>query len=97
MWGRVSRQPARLLAALQQARLASGPPLSRDPRFATVQDVDLAFFESVLGPEGVVTDPHELQPFNKSVLCALAGDLAVHTCVLDCAQIHPGIVRHQGS
>jgi len=97
MWGRVSRQPARLLAALQQARLASGPPLSRDPRFASVQDADLAFFESVLGPGGVVTDPHELQPFNKSVLRALAGDLALSACPLDCAQIHPGVVRHEGS
>ncbi len=46
------------------ARLASGVP-ERDARFASVQDADLRFFESVLGGGGVVTDPHELAPFNK--------------------------------
>lgn len=47
-------------------RLASGVP-ERDPRFATVRDADLRFFESVLGGAGVVTDPHELARFNKCV------------------------------
>lgn len=61
---RGTRQPARLLAALDQARLAAGL-VQRDPRFASVTDADLAFFESVLGSGGVVTDPHELQPFNR--------------------------------
>lgn len=60
-----SRQPASLLlAALRQARWASGLP-QRDPRFSSVTDADLAFFEIVVGPGGVVTDPHDLQPFNK--------------------------------
>jgi hypothetical protein len=60
------RQPAsQLLAALRHVRQASGVP-QRDPRFASVTDTDVQFFETVLGPGGgVVTDPHELQPFNK--------------------------------
>lgn len=70
MWGCTQRNPSRLLSAFRQLRAASGAPLQRDPRFAAVQDADLAFFESVLGASGVVTDPHELQPFNK---CALGG------------------------
>ncbi|KAL4440007.1 hypothetical protein ABPG75_003008 [Micractinium tetrahymenae] len=59
--------PIRRLAAVVRrtgVRLASGVP-ERDVRFATVQDADLRFFESVLGQGGVVTDPHELAPFNK--------------------------------
>lgn len=56
----------RLAAALRTTgvRLASGVP-ERDPRFAIVQDADIRFFESVLGEGGVVTDTHELAPFNK--------------------------------
>ena len=47
-------------------RFASGAP-ARDPRFAAVQDSDLAFFERVLGRGGVVTEPHALEPFNRRV------------------------------
>lgn len=55
----------RLLVALQQWRQAGGVT-QRDPRFSVVSDSDLQFFESVLGDTGgVVTDPHELAPFNK--------------------------------
>lgn len=64
---RISMFSLRRLAAEVRrtgARLASGVP-ERDARFASVQDADLRFFESVLGGEGVVTDPHELAPFNK--------------------------------
>lgn len=56
---------ARLLGL--QARAASGG-LQRDLRFAACSDADLAFFESVVGPAGVVTDPHDLQPFNRRAL-----------------------------
>lgn len=45
--------------------------MTRDPRFATVTDTDLNFFESVLGAGGVVTDPHDLQPFNRRALWAV--------------------------
>ena len=69
MWYSGSRQPGRLLAALRQLRWAGGLP-TRDPRFAAVGDADLQFFEGVLSPAGVVTDPHELQPYNR---CACRG------------------------
>ena len=64
MWGSSCRPAGRLLSALRQLRWAGGA-VERDPRFATVTDADLTFFESVLGSAGVVTDPHELQPFNR--------------------------------
>lgn len=66
MWSGACRQPRRLLAALRQLRFAGGAAV-RDPRFANVGDADLQFFESVLGAAGVVTDPHELQPYNRYV------------------------------
>jgi hypothetical protein len=60
----VRQRVSRLLTALQQVRYAIGTP-ARDPKFSTVNDADLKFFESVLGSGGVVTDPHELQPLNQ--------------------------------
>jgi len=66
MWGSACRPAGRLLSALRQLRHAGGA-VDRDPRFATVVDADLQFFESVLGSSGVVTDPHELQPYNRCV------------------------------
>ena len=63
MRARASQALQRLLQ-LRGVRHAGGPP-QRDPRFAAVCDADLDFFRSVLGDAGVVTDEHELQPFNQ--------------------------------
>lgn len=67
------RASGRLVASLRRSgtwRAFASGETPRDPRFAAVQDSDLAFFESVLGAGGVVTDPHDLQPFNR---CGLPG------------------------
>jgi hypothetical protein len=39
--------------------------LQRDSRFSKVADSDLRYFKDVLGDSGVVTDPHDLQMFNR--------------------------------
>lgn len=65
MQKRAAQTGGRLLAALRQLRWAGSVPARGG--YAAVTDTDLSFFESVLGPSGVVTDPHELQPFNRRV------------------------------
>lgn len=58
---------------LQLRGVREGPPgawrlfatLQRNPAFDTLTDADLHFFRGLLGPMAVVTDPHELQPFNR--------------------------------
>jgi len=52
------------------ARAASGATLQRSTRFAELTQDDLAFFRSVLGDRGVVTDPDALEPYNKYVVFA---------------------------
>ena len=42
---------------------------ARDPRFATLEQSDLAAFRGMLGPNGVLTDAASLQAVNK---CAAA-------------------------
>lgn len=58
------RAPQQLISLQSFRGLASAAPV-RDPRFATLTDADLRVFTDILGPSGVVTDPHELQPFNR--------------------------------
>ena len=53
------------LTSLLHFRAASTAALMRDARFSQLEDADVTFFESVLGRQGVVTDPHDLQPFNR--------------------------------
>ncbi|KAI9032411.1 actin interacting protein 2 [Hyaloraphidium curvatum] len=38
--------------------------LKRDPKFARLTDADVAYFKSLLGPAGVLTDPEELPRYN---------------------------------
>lgn len=53
----------RLSTSFRLFSAASKP--ERDPRFAKIQDADVAFFRSVVGDSGVVTDAEDLIPFNK--------------------------------
>jgi hypothetical protein len=46
-------------------RSFSSAPFQRDSRFSQVTDSDLRYFADVLGDSGVITDPHELQMFNR--------------------------------
>ena len=39
--------------------------VQRDPRFATLSDRDLTFFQSVLDKQGVVTDKEAIEPYNQ--------------------------------
>lgn len=61
------RAPVRRLVprALLQIRQAA-TALQRG-EFDVVADEDIHFFKGVCGKSGVVTDPHELQPFNRQV------------------------------
>lgn len=52
--------------ALQQQRGAAAGALQRDASFAAVTDADVRAFEDMV-PGGVVTDPHDLVPFNRWV------------------------------
>ena len=65
MLARAARRAVDAARAVARRGLAVSAPPPRDPRFAAVTDADVAAFEAVLGPGGVVTDPHELQPYNR--------------------------------
>ena len=52
--------------------------ISRSDEYATISDRDIAYFQSVLGDRGIVTDPDALQPLNKSACVCLT------TCSRDC-------------
>lgn len=47
------------------ARAASGAAVQRSAQFAELNQDDVAFFRSVLGAKGVVTDPDALEPYNQ--------------------------------
>ena len=70
MLGR-ARALRRLAGTLQQRRWAGAAALQRNSELAAVSDSDLRVFEDILGPGGVVTDPHELQPYNRCGLLRL--------------------------
>lgn len=57
----------RLIASLLsvQRRWYSVLGHHRDQRFARVEAEDIGFFKSLLGEEAVVTDPFDLQSFNR--------------------------------
>lgn len=56
---------AQKLSDAELALPSLAAPSRRDPRFASVQDADLAFFRGVLGPTGVITDPTTLEGYNR--------------------------------
>lgn len=61
-----ARQPAAIQRMLQQQlRAASSTPLRRNPAYSSLNDDDVEFFRSVLGPRGVVTDASALEPLNR--------------------------------
>ncbi|RMZ54381.1 hypothetical protein APUTEX25_001957, partial [Auxenochlorella protothecoides] len=51
------------LAIWARAAGTLAPP--RNTEFALLQDSDLAVFDSILGSGGVITDPHEVDPYNR--------------------------------
>jgi len=62
----IGRRALRHLINLRDfQRSFSSAPLQRDSRFSQVTDADLRFFRDVLGDSGVITDPFDLQTFNR--------------------------------
>jgi FAD/FMN-containing dehydrogenase len=45
----------------------------RNERFAVLGDADIAHFESVLGANAVITDPNDLQPYNRDWMGRYSG------------------------
>eukprot|EP01127_Copromyxa_protea_P009800 TRINITY_DN2333_c0_g2_i1.p1 TRINITY_DN2333_c0_g2~~TRINITY_DN2333_c0_g2_i1.p1 ORF type:complete len:495 (-),score=137.86 TRINITY_DN2333_c0_g2_i1:61-1545(-) len=47
--------------------------VTRNPNFAQVNDADVAFFTSVLGEKGVLTEAHDIEPYNADWLNKFVG------------------------
>jgi FAD/FMN-containing dehydrogenase len=58
-------------------RLSTAAAAVRDSRFAKLTDEDLAFFRSVLGAAGVITDPTDLEAYNADWMGRYKGSSAV--------------------
>ena len=52
-----------LIRSVRSAQTAAST--SRRDEYAAISDRDITFFLDVLGDNGVVTDPHALQPLNR--------------------------------
>jgi hypothetical protein len=61
---RYSRAFRQVGSALQQ-RSAGSIAFQRDSKFEAVSDADIRAFQDILGPGGLVTDQHDLQPYNR--------------------------------
>jgi hypothetical protein len=62
----LGRRALRQLINLRDFQRSFGSaPLQRDSRFSQVTDYDLRYFRDVLGDSGVITDPFDLQTFNR--------------------------------
>ncbi|KAL6778000.1 hypothetical protein ACKKBG_A16540 [Auxenochlorella protothecoides x Auxenochlorella symbiontica] len=57
--------PAQQVGLAIWARAAGTLAPPRNTEFALLQDSDLAVFDSILGSGGVITDPHEVDPYNR--------------------------------
>jgi hypothetical protein len=62
---RALKQLINLRCDFQFQRSFGSATLQRDSRFSQLIDSDLRYFRDVLGDSGVITDPHDLQMFNR--------------------------------
>ncbi|KAI9193563.1 uncharacterized protein BJ171DRAFT_525038 [Polychytrium aggregatum] len=53
------------------------PQLKRNPKFKAVDSQDLEHFRSIIGPQGVLTDKDEIEPFNEDWLRKYRGKTTV--------------------
>jgi D-2-hydroxyglutarate dehydrogenase len=83
----------RLRTCSSKRLLSAGVATVRDSRYAQVTAGDLAFFENVCGPSGVVTDAADLEPYNADWMGRYKGAATVALRPRDTESVS-AILRH---